>query len=245
MLILLAPLAACGDTQQEAAIDPGSQPSATAIKIAASIPERIEYLLSIDDNATYPMSEAQKEILRRAVENGGTISKADYDRAWSNYQQCMVNKGYTTPQVPVYENGLRSAHMYPIDTGRTEAEMDKLAHDDSQCRSQEYLIVDESYRDAIGNPDLYAEQSVAITDCLRREKLVPASYTARQFEEEQAAYREVSARNFTTDRYDETGEAASKFSFDIHDPKSVTCFVSNGNDTGQLGEQFTGWQPFK
>lgn len=244
MLILLVPLAACGGTQQEAAIDPGSQPSATAIKIAASIPERIEYLLSIDDTATYPMSKAQKEILRKAVENGGTISKADYDRAWSNYQQCMVNKGYTTPQVPIYENGLRSPALMPIDVGRTEAEMDKLAHDDSQCRSQEYLIVDESYRQAIGNPNLYAEIPVAITDCLRRENLVPASYTARQFEEEQAAYREVSARNFTTDRYDETGEAASKFSFDFHDPKSVTCFVTNGDDS-DLSVRFPGWQPFK
>ncbi|MEE1295959.1 MAG: hypothetical protein UHD09_03735 [Bifidobacterium sp.] len=240
VVAMLAASVACGAQGQSSATDTADL---AAVKVASSLTERIEYLLKVDGSAATPMSERQRVILRRALERDGVVSRADYDQAWSNYQQCMIDYGYTRPVVPTYADGLRSPLLYPKDEGHSAEEMAQLASHDQQCRAREYLIVDECYRDHLANPNLYAEPTVAVVDCLRREELVPASYTGKRFLEEEQVYHEVHARNMATDPTDASGEAAAQFSFDLHAPKAVTCLVANGKDVGQA-EDFEGWDAF-
>jgi hypothetical protein len=58
-----------------------------------------------------------------------------------------------------------------------------------------------------GNPQLFNDTNEAIVDCLKREKLVPTSYTAQQFK-------------------DESGKG--RFTFEEASPASRSCQVANG-----------------
>lgn len=51
------------------------------------------------------MTKAQREILKRSEAAGG-VSSTDYELAWSHYKQCVVDKGYSTPVLDRYPNGL-------------------------------------------------------------------------------------------------------------------------------------------
>ena len=69
-----------------------------------------QYIASVikdndDPRATYPMTKAQREILKRSEAAGG-VSSTDYELAWSHYKQCVVDKGYSTPVLDRYPNGL-------------------------------------------------------------------------------------------------------------------------------------------
>ena len=70
------------DTQQQTE-SAGSDASKT--KIANSIPDYIDFLLDLDakPDTKYPMSDAQKTILKRSRKSG-SVSKPDYELAWLN-----------------------------------------------------------------------------------------------------------------------------------------------------------------
>lgn len=220
-------MSACGaKTPKDPASATSSSTTGMAEKVAPSITARIEFLL---DSST-EMSEQQQDILRRALDHDGSISRGDYDAAWSRYQDCMVAKGYTKPVTEEFTDGLRSNVMHPYMEGWTKAQQSKFFEDNTHCKQLEYLYVDEIYRANLGNPNQYTDMDTAVVDCLRRKNLVSNQYTLTQFKQEDAQYNDVAVKNFTTDRYDEHGEAASKFSFDLNDPATVTCFIANGKD---------------
>lgn len=227
VVLAVGAFSACGVGNADAAKESSTASSiaGTAEKVAPSITARIVFLL---DSST--MSEQQQDILRRALDHDGVIPRSDYDAAWSRYQDCMVAKGYTKPVTEEFTGGLRSNVMHPYMEGWTKAQQSKFFEDDTHCKQLEYLYVDEIYRANLGNPNQYTDMDTAVVDCLRRENLVNNQYTLTQFKQEDAQYNDVATKNFTTDRYDERGEAASKFSFDLNDPATVTCFIANGKD---------------
>lgn len=207
-----------------------SSTTGMAEKVAPSITARIEFLL--DDAQQHPgsVSEQQQDILRRALDHDGVIPRGDYDAAWSRYQDCVVAKGYTKPVVEEFVDGLRSPLWHATSEGWSEEQHEKFIEDNGNCKQLEYLYVDEIYRANLGNPNQYTDMDTAVVDCLRRKNLVGKQYTLAQFKQEDEQYNDVAVKNFATDRYDDSGEAASKFSFDLKDPATVTCFIANGKD---------------
>ncbi|RYQ02253.1 hypothetical protein [Bifidobacterium pseudolongum] len=232
-VLAVGTFSACGGGNADAAKEASTASSSIAgmaEKVAPSITARIEFLL--DDAQQHPdsVSEQQQDILRRALDHDGVIPRGDYDAAWSRYQDCMVAKGYTKPVTEEFTGGLRSNVMHPYMEGSTKAQQSKFFEDDTSCRQLEYLYVDEIYRANLGNPNQYTDMDTAVVDCLRRKNLVGKQYTLTQFKQEDEQYNDVAVKNFATDRYDDSGEAASKFSFDLKDPATVTCFIANGKD---------------
>lgn len=232
-VLAVSAFSACAGDNADAAKEASTASSSIAgmaEKVAPSITARIEFLL--DDAQQHPgsVSEQQQDILRRALDHDGVIPRGDYDAAWSRYQDCMAAKGYAKPVTGVFTDGLRSNVMHPYLEGWTKAQQSKFFEDDNSCKQLEYLYVDEIYRANLGNPNQYTDMDTAVVDCLRRKNLVDKQYTLTQFKQEDEQYNDVAVKNFTTDRYDDSGEASSKFSFDLKDPATVTCFIANGKD---------------
>ncbi|RYQ35113.1 hypothetical protein PG2009B_0290 [Bifidobacterium pseudolongum subsp. globosum] len=231
-VLAVGTFSACGGGNADAAKEASTASSIAGMaeKVAPSITARIEFLL--DDAQQHPgsVSEQQQDILRRALDHDGVIPRGDYDAAWSRYQDCMAAKGYAKPVTGVFTDGLRSNVMHPYMEGWTKAQQSKFFEDDNSCKQLEYLYVDEIYRANLGNPNQYTDMDTAVVDCLRRKNLVGKQYTLTQFKQEDEQYNDVAVKNFATDRYDDSGEAASKFSFDLKDPATVTCFIANGKD---------------
>ena len=231
-VLAVGTFSACGGGNADAAKEASTASSIAGMaeKVAPSITARIEFLL--DDAQQHPgsVSEQQQDILRRALDHDGVIPRGDYDAAWSRYQDCMAAKGYAKPVTGVFTDGLRSNVMHPYMEGWTKAQQSKFFEDDNSCKQLEYLYVDEIYRANLGNPNQYTDMDTAVVDCLRRKNRVGKQYTLTQFKQEDEQYNDVAVKNFATDRYDDSGEAASKFSFDLKDPATVTCFIANGKD---------------
>ena len=74
--------------------------SADGQKLAASLSEWIEQRESQGN-----IAESQKTILDKA-KSTGEISTSDYEKAWSDYRQCMIDKGYKEIKLIKYPSGL-------------------------------------------------------------------------------------------------------------------------------------------
>ena len=72
-------------------------------KIAPTLKDYIQSLLDADKGT---MSDQQRSALERAVQNDGKVSRSDYERAWSDYRQCIVDKGYSVPELQRYSSGV-------------------------------------------------------------------------------------------------------------------------------------------
>lgn len=241
----------CGCGTQESARDAtgnvsSSPASGDQARIASSMSAYIEFLLDNDKTVSIPMSERQRAILERALNNGGTLSKADHEEAWNNYRQCTVDKGYTPVVTTVYAQGVRgSAPM--VDVGnRGEEVLQKVYQDDAECNGMEYGNVGTAYRLQVGNPSLVQDRSEGVAECLRRNGLVEKIYTGATFDREQEEWQ---------DRYgklvDELGvqeaqrKADEAYSFDRDDPQVQLCHVTNGIDIRQEHpDDSEVWYPF-
>ena len=74
------------------------------------------------------MSDQQRSALERAVQNDGKVSRSDYERAWSDYRQCIVDKGYSVPELQRYSSGVYALPSY--DTSKaTREQTSKLSED--------------------------------------------------------------------------------------------------------------------
>ncbi|MFY1810090.1 hypothetical protein ACJ8MF_00380 [Bifidobacterium adolescentis] len=76
------------------------------------------------------MSDAQKTILKRSRKSG-SVSKPDYELAWSNYKQCVTGYGYTTPVLRQFSNGLYMIAMRDT-TGMSDQQRRKFNEDEKQ-----------------------------------------------------------------------------------------------------------------
>lgn len=228
-------LSACGDGGGEGGGEDVSEPSATspASSATASSSGRLAsslggYLQGFVDNRRAQMSDAQYDILARSARNG-SISRADYEEAWNNYKQCMVDKGYTEPVLVEYANGI---YDYPLTnaTGMSDEQIAKLNEDDPSCMFSEIGVVKSAYNVQVGNPGLLRDTDEAIVDCLHRTGRVPEGYTKEQWGKEAAKAR------FSEE------PASEAYSFDVDDPQILGCLAAFGYSPYQPDEDGM-WYP--
>ncbi|MFC5221331.1 hypothetical protein [Bifidobacterium leontopitheci] len=208
-MALVAGLAGCGssgsrgDARGQGASEQEAieyQLSGLGEKRAESMGEFIDSL--IKDPAT---TEKAKGILERAKREGG-MSATDYERSWADYKQCMLDRGYKEIILIKYPNGIyREA---PLKVSGTNEQTARYVEDMRSCMSDLFPLI-ELYGAQVGNPNLYANKSEAIVDCLRRNGAVPMSYTVNDYAADKAK-----------DDYTKAG-------IDVRDMKVRECEVAN------------------
>lgn len=172
-------------------------------KMAASFEAYIDQFLEMPE-----LSDYQREILSDAKERGELLL-SDYERAWSDYKSCMVQRGYKNIIVMTYPNGM---HDEAAHAKGTDAQEQHYSDAMFECQSTYTSYVDSIFGVQQGNPKLYSNTSEGLVDCLKRNNLVPAGYTLEQYLKEDKGY-------------DGTG---SSYSFDKDDPEVKGCQVANG-----------------
>lgn len=170
------------------------------------------------------MSAQQKAALERAVQNGGKVSQSDYERAWSDYKQCIVDKGYSAPELYKYSSGVYALPTYDTPGGTTSEQQKsskRLNEDLSACGTLHVTDINTVYKLQIGNPGLSTDTSTVAVDCLRRENVKPKSYTAEQLDKDLA-----SAKGGLTDN-----------------AKALNCLVISGINAAPSNAPV--WHPFE
>ncbi|KAA8822351.1 hypothetical protein EM848_08465, partial [Bifidobacterium vespertilionis] len=71
--------------------------------MADSLPDYIKYML--EGAETSRSDKSQIDILQRSLAQG-SVSARDYETAWSNFKQCVVDKGNVEPLLIKYTNGM-------------------------------------------------------------------------------------------------------------------------------------------
>ena len=85
----------------------------------------------IDQILSYPeTTDSAREILTRAKANGG-VSVSDYERTWTNYRQCLLDKGYKEIILNKYPNGIYEEAAYYADG--TPSQIQKFDQDRQLC----------------------------------------------------------------------------------------------------------------
>ncbi|WP_125963696.1 hypothetical protein [Bifidobacterium dolichotidis] len=200
--------------------------------------EMAQQILNQDKNT---MNDTQREIIERAIQNDGKVSTADYERAWQAYNQCIVDKGYN-PQPLVQIEGIY-LDGYSLDTSYTEELQQKFENDESSCLCENVLEVQSLYKASKGNPNLLTGDD-AIVDCLRRENLVPKSYTVKNFSQDQTQYTEIRAKSGQPFAPETLKKAAESLSFDLDNNAARLCLATNGANV-LLRSNAPRWHPFK
>lgn len=180
------------------------QGSTSGQKLAASLSEWIEQRESQGN-----IAESQKTILDKA-KSTGEISTSDYEKAWSDYRQCMIDKGYKEIKLIKYPSGLYAEAGHKQGTTIQES---RYSDDSTECGDEYVADVQDVYGIIVGNPNLYADQAQAVVDCLHRDSLVPKDYTVSRFN------KEFSGTDGNT-------------SFDMQNLQVRSCLVSNGYNVG-------------
>ena len=180
-------------------------------KFASGMTDLIDSLLDDDQ-----YDEAQKNVLRTALQHNGEIPYASYSAAWESYRQCLVDKGYTKPPQNL-TNGIYFAPAYVSSEGLTEEQDRKLNDDIGECRTSQVYAVDLVYRAQLGNPEFYGDPEVALVDCLHRKNLVPQNYTMNQYRKEYDSYMNDTSGGMPEDW----------FSFDFNDGAVISCLAAN------------------
>ena len=197
-------ISSCGSAGNSNASDPGgTDGGGVQTRLASSMAEYFDQVLN-QAGKDSQVSESQLSILSDARDHS-ELTQSAYESAWANYKQCMVDKGQPEPVLDKYSDGLYAQASI---TGSDE-KMDAFSDASSQCEASEVTYVDQLYRVQEDNPELYADTTEAIVDCLHRKNLVPDGYTAKDFTRESG-----------------TGDK-SAFSFDPMSSESQSCFIAN------------------
>ena len=179
-----------------------------------------DYARSLLDSDGSKISDQQKSALEKAA-SGGKVSQADYEHAWADYKQCIIDKGYAEPTFDKYDNGIYALPSYNTDGASKEA-IRKLNDDLTSCSMLHVTDINTVYRLQLGNPKLLLNDKEVAADCLRKEGIKPKDYTADKLEKDL-----------------ESGESAG-----LRDNrKALTCLVTAGVNVTASDE--TVWYPLK
>lgn len=113
-LALLVGCTGCGALKESSRRERQSQQgqsSQQGERIASSLKDYARSLLDSDGGK---ISDQQKSALEKAA-SGGKVSQADYERAWADYKQCIIDKGYAEPTFDKYDNGIYALPSYNTD----------------------------------------------------------------------------------------------------------------------------------
>lgn len=176
-------------------------------RLASSLPAYIDEVLNdpyVDDYERPILEQAKKE---------GQVSAAAYEKVWSDYKTCMVDRGFKEPKLERFPNGMMDimSHMPGTDA---QEEAWKDAYADCYLR---FDHVQRLYGQQQGNPNLYANAEEAVVDCMKREGVVPASYTVKDFNDGQTL---LQTEGFT--------DAKDKLGYDFGDQRVRGCKAAQG-----------------
>ena len=166
-LALLVGCTGCGALKEGSRRERQSQQgqsSQQGERIASSLKDYARSLLDSDGGK---ISDQQKSALEKAA-SGGKVSQADYERAWADYKQCIIDKGYAEPTFDKYDNEAVS----------------KLNDDLYSCSTLHVTDVNTVYRLQLGNPELLLDDREVAVDCLRKEGIKPKNYTVDKLEKD-------------------------------------------------------------
>lgn len=235
-------LAGCGSE------DVDSDTGVEGQRIASSMQDYVQLVLDFDQKARNgqiqgaPMGDRQVAILERALENGGRVSRTDYEQAWASYRQCVVNKGYTAP--PIMKVGeFYQAQWSMASVEGQEAREEKLREDDMACGMAEMLNVNEVYQRQNSNPNLYRNPSEGVVDCLHRNNLVKTAYTAKDYDEENRRFDKY-WNDRRMGRAPTIAETHGHFSFDYSNVDAATCLANNHEAMDVQEYKPPEWKPF-
>lgn len=215
-LLMAMSFAGCGERTQAQ--------SADAVRLereAASIQDYARRRL--DENGEF-MSDTQKAAVQRVADTG-KVSRSDYETGLSAYKQCLLDLGYKEVFFLDVGKGLKKEAQHISGTDEQE---EKYSNDSGNCFLEHSATIGDLYKHQVGNPELIKDHYEAIADCLKREKLVPASYTGKQYKKEHEA-------SFA---YYENGRKGKwPFSYAESDFARVNiCLFANGYVTGDSSE---------
>lgn len=202
-------------------------------KLAASLKD---YLTNMNAKVQKDssVSDSQKQIMEKSA-NNGVISAADYEAAWNNYKNCMTDRGYSTPVLRKFPNGM---YQLPGINGKggTQEQQNRLSSDSPYCLDSEVTAVDTAYSVQIGNPGLLSDPDEAMVDCFHKTGLVPASYTAQQWLKEKTAAQ----------KSEDAQTHYSTPTLNMKDPQIRGCIAANGGAfTDFTDPNETVWYPFQ
>ena len=185
-------------------------------KLASSFRDWIEFTLDYAKGSGGG-SDRQIAILERAAQSG-KISVSDYEQAWSNYKQCVVDKGQPEPQLDRYSNGLYQQRGLR----GSERKAGAFYAASVPCHTAEVLYVTMVYNVQVDNPNLYADPYMQFVDCLHRAEAVPKSYTADDYRRERGTH---------------------EFSYDTRAPAVRSCEAASNMAVGYQDDpvQDLGW----
>ena len=89
-------------------------------RLASSIGDYIQQQLDTYDS----LPDYQRDVLRRSIKRG-RISAKDYETAWSDYKQCVLDKGYREVILVKMDNGVYAEASSTGGTKRQYEQFDK------------------------------------------------------------------------------------------------------------------------
>lgn len=111
------------------------------------------------------------------------------------------------------------------------------------CGISEMLNVNEVYQRQHSNPALYRNPSEGVVDCLHRNNLVKASYTAKEYDEENRRFDKY-WNDRRMGRAPTIAETHGHFSFDYSDVDAATCLANNHEAMDVQECKPPEWEPF-
>lgn len=156
----------------------------TGARLASSLKAYAQSILDADKQSQ-KMGDEQRNVVEKAAKGDGTVSRADYEQAWANYKQCIVSRGWTSPNLREAD-GLYAEP--PINAeNMTEAQMTKLFQDTDYCARTYVVDVDQLYRTQVANPTLSTANVQLIVKCLVANGVVSSDYTAEEFQKDSSS----------------------------------------------------------
>lgn len=219
-LALLVGLTGCGALKEGSQRENQSQQNQSSQqgeRIASSLKDYARSLLDSDGGK---ISDQQKSALEKAA-SGGKVSQSDYERAWGDYRQCIVDKGYAETTFDKYDNGIYALPTYDTNGASKEA-VGKLNNDLYSCATLHVTDVNTVYRLQLGNPELLLDDREVAVDCLRKEGIKPKDYTVDKLEKDLESGEDSVLRG---------------------NRKALTCLVTAGVNVSASDE--TVWYPLK
>ncbi|PST49107.1 hypothetical protein COO72_04030 [Bifidobacterium callitrichos] len=176
-------------------------------RLASSLPAYIDEVL-----ADPYVSDYERPFLEQAKKEG-RVSTAVYEKVWSDYKTCMVDHGFPEPKLERFPNGMMDIMQHAVGTDEQE-ERWRDAYADCYLR---FSHVQGLYGQQQGNPNLYANVDEAVVDCMRREGVVPPSYTVKDFNDGQTL---LQTEGWT--------DAKDKLGYDFGDARVRGCKAAQG-----------------
>ena len=170
--------------KQETTSSPSVSASQTGASLASSLKAYAQSILDADKQSQ-KMGDEQRNVVEKAAKGDGAVSRADYEQAWANYKQCIVNRGWTSPNLREAD-GLYAEP--PINAeNMTEAQTTKLSQDTDYCATTYVVDVDQLYRTQVANPTLSTANVQLIVKCLVASGVVSSDYTTEEFQKDSSS----------------------------------------------------------